>query len=64
MHLEALGALKIPQKILAKESKLEAINTHLLAQGNEVDGVGTKNECRHNQVWNWTPETEQLLRVT
>lgn len=55
-HLETHGILKIPQKILAMESKLEAINTHLLAQASGLEEVATKNEYRHNQARSWTSD--------
>lgn len=56
-HLEAHGVLKIPQKILAMESKSEAINTHLLEQASGLEEGATKNEYSHNQARSWTSDT-------
>lgn len=49
-HLEAHGVLKIPQKILAMESKSEAITTHLLEQASGLEEAAAKTEYRHNQA--------------
>lgn len=61
-HLEAHGVLKIPQKILAMESKSEAINTQLLEQASGLEERAKRISTAITRL-GVGPQTQQLGRV-